>query len=1358
MRFLHAPLLATTNPASSTPALSPHPYSPCRIDSLPALDEAVKTIRVKNPITQDFAGGQGRWTQANIEKQRTYNLPQWKALTEESHHQPPARRGERRRNQDTLARTRHTRSTQSFTPAPKAAPVAPLPSDQKRKRGRPRKRDTRREDPPTPAPTSEPATAFAATPAPAQSPEGDDGIAALNEESQPQVPPTPASPITEETPTQAKKEIKTEEIDDPSPTKPRGRQPKTITQRRKYNRRDANDEVDEKAFEGFNYRLEGVEEYTLERCKELEEQYWKSLTYAPPMYGADMPGSLFEDKTTVWNVAKLPNLLDVLGTKVPGVNTAYLYLGMWKASFAWHLEDVDLYSINYIHFGAPKQWYSISQEDARRFENAMKSIWPNDAKNCSQFLRHKTYLISPKLLESQFNIKVNRLVHYENEFVITYPYGYHSGYNIGYNCAESVNFATEKWIEYGKIAKKCNCEPDSVWVDVAEIERKLRGEPTPEFYDYETDMEDEDEMDGGHDLPTPPPSLAGKSKAARKRKRESTGKEAADQRKAKRIRIRVKVPPAKPPCVLCPNDVKFDILLPTDNGEKAHRSCALYTPETFIEEVDGVEKVFNVEAIDKARLELKCNFCRSKMGSCFQCMSKKCTRAYHATCAFAAGVQVDNGPVPMFDEDGTEYVGEGSDLRCRFHRVKRSKTVDGDSLEENSLVMDYAKNVKLNDVVQAQYLQGDVFAGIVVENRVSEGTVLVAVIPDGDRVEIEWKYLLVLDPADSLRPKPSPTAKPVPSRIGSNSTMSAKNGKDGPPEMDEPFHDASAQFKWGEFNTAPADLRNPFQAKVNLEKEEQLWHYLGKTSTEARAQYTEDLSLERYNRKSNFLDTVKPPAPPPPPRAPPAQKKAPLPTSYHSGVNIQPANSVAQSPGQGFPQVHGKPEKPYVYKPKNTALLGAPAGQLDHGTPSGAYPQHSSQPSPIRGQYQARTQYHPIQSANYKPISPAPSSVGQHLSPPPNQHSPVGDYARPTQSSTSPPVQQNGPLQNPPRQVTQYANLAPKPSPAGSNTKATPIPQLRWQEPRQLPQQKTSRSPPTVQMPTQPQSRTVTEMMTNPRAVSDAEWMSFLKQYPSLLNARIRQRRDYASPYGPEAVQPGGALERVLSAVQNQQEQASLQRGSPDLPPYPYSSSQQAPWQRPPQQVPGQSASLPAHASNSSGNGESVDHPSSAQYASEQAFQPVTYAPRPALQFQTEQQFQAEVMREQEEARARKGEEYAAIGRMERMFSRLSQDVDAAQQTKMVAARRDDGGGGKSDGNRVPQTKGLESNAIPAVAAAVAPAMPVEEVEKEASSPSRPMTSLSDMAASGAAGQGQHAAKAVGAGEEPRPRPPEAQT
>jgi hypothetical protein len=98
------------------------------------------------------------------------------------------------------------------------------------------------------------------------------------------------------------------------------------------------------------------------------------LTYNSPLYGADMPGSLFDDSTTTWNVSKLENLLDCLGKKLPGVNTAYLYLGMWKSTFSWHLEDMDLYSINYIHFGAPKQWYSISKTDKAKFEQVMRSM------------------------------------------------------------------------------------------------------------------------------------------------------------------------------------------------------------------------------------------------------------------------------------------------------------------------------------------------------------------------------------------------------------------------------------------------------------------------------------------------------------------------------------------------------------------------------------------------------------------------------------------------------------------------------------------------------------------------------------------------------------------------------------------------------------------------------------------------------------------------------------------------------------------------------------------------------------------------------------------------------------------------
>lgn len=167
-------------------------------------------------------------------------------------------------------------------------------------------------------------------------------------------------------------------------------------------------------------------------------------------------------------------------------------------------------------------------------------------------------------MKSQYGITVNKLVHYEGEFVITYPYGYHSGFNLGYNCAESVNFATEKWLDYGRVAKKCNCEADSVWIDVDEIERKLRGEATPEYYDdFDSDM---DVIEGASDLLTPPRSVPEKT-STRGRKRKHPG----ETTKAKRMRVNTEIP-RKAPCVLCPNDLDYEDLLPTEDG-KSHVGC-----------------------------------------------------------------------------------------------------------------------------------------------------------------------------------------------------------------------------------------------------------------------------------------------------------------------------------------------------------------------------------------------------------------------------------------------------------------------------------------------------------------------------------------------------------------------------------------------------------------------------------------------------------------------------------------------------------------------------------------------------------------------------------------------------------------
>uniref|UniRef100_A0A8D0YWZ8 Lysine-specific demethylase 4A n=2 Tax=Sus scrofa TaxID=9823 RepID=A0A8D0YWZ8_PIG len=185
--------------------------------------------------------------------------------------------------------------------------------------------------------------------------------------------------------------------------------------------------------------------------EELERKYWKNLTFNPPIYGADVNGTLYEQHVDEWNIGRLRTILDLVekesGITIEGVNTPYLYFGMWKTSFAWHTEDMDLYSINYLHFGEPKSWYSVPPEHGKRLERLAKGFFPGSAQSCEAFLRHKMTLISPLMLK-KYGIPFDKVTQEAGEFMITFPYGYHAGFNHGFNCAESTNFATRRWIEY----------------------------------------------------------------------------------------------------------------------------------------------------------------------------------------------------------------------------------------------------------------------------------------------------------------------------------------------------------------------------------------------------------------------------------------------------------------------------------------------------------------------------------------------------------------------------------------------------------------------------------------------------------------------------------------------------------------------------------------------------------------------------------------------------------------------------------------------------------------------------------------------------------------------------------------------
>ncbi|KAL7856212.1 hypothetical protein AOLI_G00198160 [Acnodon oligacanthus] len=234
--------------------------------------------------------------------------------------------------------------------------------------------------------------------------------------------------------------------------------------------------------------------------EDLERKYWRNLTFVPPIYGADVSGTLYDEGVEEWNIGHLNSILDVIeedcGVSIQGVNTPYLYFGMWKTSFSWHTEDMDLYSINYLHFGEPKSWYAIPPEHGKRLERLATGFFPNSFKSCEAFLRHKMTLISPSVLK-KYGIPFDKITQEAGEFMITFPYGYHAGFNHGFNCAESTNFATVRWIDYGKIATQCTCSKDMVKISMDPFVRRFQ----PDRYQAWTQGKDTCVLD--HTLATP---------------------------------------------------------------------------------------------------------------------------------------------------------------------------------------------------------------------------------------------------------------------------------------------------------------------------------------------------------------------------------------------------------------------------------------------------------------------------------------------------------------------------------------------------------------------------------------------------------------------------------------------------------------------------------------------------------------------------------------------------------------------------------------------------------------------------------------------------------------------------------------
>jgi hypothetical protein len=97
-----------------------------------------------------------------------------------------------------------------------------------------------------------------------------------------------------------------------------------------------------------------------------------------------------------------------------------------------------------------------------------------------------------------------------------------------------------------------------------------------------------------------------------------------------------------PKCCLCP--VLGGALKPTTvDGIWAHSACCQWIPETTVLDIETMEPIDNIAAIQRERWELLCTICKQRCGTKVQCCHPGCFLAYHPLCARGAGLFMDQG-------------------------------------------------------------------------------------------------------------------------------------------------------------------------------------------------------------------------------------------------------------------------------------------------------------------------------------------------------------------------------------------------------------------------------------------------------------------------------------------------------------------------------------------------------------------------------------------------------------------------------------------------------------------------------------------------------------------------------------------
>ncbi|EFX67541.1 hypothetical protein DAPPUDRAFT_261496 [Daphnia pulex] len=159
---------------------------------------------------------------------------------------------------------------------------------------------------------------------------------------------------------------------------------------------------------------------------------------------------------------------------IEGVNVPQIFLGQLGSFSAWHVEDLNLFSINKHHFGEPKHWIAVSYKYTEELRQLFRDQVPHYYDSCEAADWHKEIPVFPQMLIAHSPpIPFHTLKQCEGDYVVTCPSAFHFVLNEGANVAEAMNYPISKEDMKKEIAMLKE-ELEKVKAKKEEIEKALK--------------------------------------------------------------------------------------------------------------------------------------------------------------------------------------------------------------------------------------------------------------------------------------------------------------------------------------------------------------------------------------------------------------------------------------------------------------------------------------------------------------------------------------------------------------------------------------------------------------------------------------------------------------------------------------------------------------------------------------------------------------------------------------------------------------------------------------------------------------------------------------------------------------------